>query len=130
MARKLEWQERQRLVEPEADLPEFTDTIAQSLEDTISNLRIIKPEQRRSVEYQNLERELIRGLTAEVKEIREALAATITTVGTKVGKGRHDRFEKALTEKVDKRLDTVRNLTIALVTVGLTAIGIIGVFKH
>lgn len=129
--RKLDWQRKPPLVEPEADLPDFSDTIASQLEDSTREMRILKdPRRRQTVEYQNLQNQVIGQLTDELREQREVLAKVVEYTKGRASKAKLEVFARELTEKIDKRLDNIRNLVIALVMAGFAALGLLGVFKH
>lgn len=109
---------RVKTIDEDADLPDFSSTIAGDLEDTVRNLRVLREEpKRRSAEYSNFEMQAIQNLTDELRAVRGQVATLTTTVNTKAGKGYAKLLGETLTKHIDKRLDTIRNWAAVALTV-------------
>lgn len=110
-------------VEQEVALfPDFDDTMTTGIDDTMRNLRVLDLKgQSRSVEYQNFHLQATRELTAEVAAMRKELAKAVQTINLKASKGQLDKVSVQLTEKIDQRLDTIRNWA----GIGIAVMGIV-----
>lgn len=103
------------------DLPDdFSETISADIEDTRRDLRALNLNQggsRAERELESLRQKLLDQALEEIAEVRKAVATHNTVLRDKASKKAMAEFSKALNEKVDKRLDTIRNLMLAAVTI-------------
>lgn len=103
------------------DLPEdFSETISADIEDTRRDLRALNMSQggsRAERELESLRQKLLDQALQEIAELRAVVAKHNEAIKGKASKKAQDEFAKALGDKVDKRLDTIRNLTLAAVTI-------------
>jgi hypothetical protein len=107
------------LVEPET-LDDFTETLANELEDTVRNLKVLGDRNVATVESRNYQMQAITLLTDELREQRRDLGRVIETLGTKASKGALQKLEGALTAKIDKRVDNLHKLAgLAITMIGL-----------
>jgi hypothetical protein len=104
---------------PEVEIfPDFDETLTTGLEDTVRNLHIIRQHSGREHEERQLENQILTGLMAEAKKLRETdLPKLIATIKTKASKGEFAVFTKASADGIDARIATIR-------TVATWAIGI------
>lgn len=104
---------------PEVEIfPDFDETLTDGLEDTVRNLQIISRHTGREHEERQLENQILTGLMAEAKKLRETdLPKLIGTLKTKASKGEFEAFSKAAVANIDGRIATIR-------TVATWAIGI------
>lgn len=111
---------RDNLVEPEVEetLDDFDETVSADLESTRRDLRILTSSHRGSNhEAEMLRMKMVDALTKEVEELRHQLAKVVQTLNIKASKKALSSFSDSLTAKTDRRLDTIRNLVLAAVTV-------------
>lgn len=102
------------------DLPDFSDTISAQIEDTRRDLRALNLTEggtRAERQLESLRQQLLDQALAEIKEIRGQVAKHNATIKTKASKEAFDLFAKGLSDKIDRRLDTVRSLVLAAVTI-------------
>lgn len=106
------------LVEPEIEetLDDFDETVSADLESTRRDLRALTYREGNH-EAEALRMKMVDALTSEVAEQRHQMAKVVQTLNIKASKKALAEFSKTLTEKTDKRLDTIRNLVLAAVTV-------------
>ena len=97
-------------------LDDFDETVSADLESTRRDLRALTYREGNQ-EAERLRMKMVDALTAEVAEQRHQLAKVVQTLNIKASKKTFETFSKTLTEKTDKRLDTIRNLVLAAVTV-------------
>lgn len=98
--------------------PDFDETLTDGLEDTVRNLQIISRHSGREHEERQLENQILTGLMAEAKKLRETdLPKLVATLKTKASKGEFADFSKTAVTHINERLDTIR-------TVATWAIGI------
>lgn len=104
---------------PEVEIfPDFDETLTSGLEDTVRNLKVISSHAGREHEERYLEREILSGLMAEAKKLRETdLPKLIAALKLKASKGELADFSKTAVALIDDRIATIR-------TVAMWAIGI------
>ena len=103
------------------DLPDdFSETISADIEDTRRDLKALNLREGGSLaerQLESLRQKLLDQALEEIAEIRATVAKHNEAIKGKASKKAQDEFAKALTEKMDKRLDTIRNLVLAAVTI-------------
>lgn len=103
------------------DLPDdFAETISADIEDTRRDLRALNLKQggsRAERELESLRQKLLDQALGEIADLRAVVAKHNEAIKGKASKKAMDDFAKSLTEKIEKRLDTIRNLVLAAVTI-------------
>lgn len=106
---------------PDLGLPEdFSETISADIEDTRRDLKALNLREggsRAERELESLRQKLLDQALQEIAELRAVVARHNTAIKDKASKSAQAAFEKGITEKIDKRLDTIRNLMLAAVTI-------------
>lgn len=74
-------------------------------------------EARAERQLEQLRQKLLDQALEEITELRDQVAKLTATIKVKASKTAMDAFAKALTEKIDKRLDNIRNLLLAAVAI-------------
>lgn len=111
---------RQDDYEPDPELPEFSETISADIESTRRDLRALNLNEggsRAERQLEQLRQKLLDQALEEITELRDQVAKLTATIKVKASKTAMDAFAKALTEKIDKRLDNIRNLLLAAVAI-------------
>lgn len=106
------------LVEPEVEetLDDFDETVSADLESTRRDLRALTYREGNH-EAEALRMKMVDALTKEVAEQRHQIAKIVQTLNIKASKRAFETFSASLTAKTDKRLDNIRNLVIAAVSI-------------
>jgi len=91
-------------------LKDFDTTLTSTIDGTINQMVKFKGKSVLSVERDNLHDQAVQELRAEIVALRQAHAATVTTLNLKASKQGFIRFEAALTARIDKRVDNIFKL--------------------
>ena len=113
---------------PDVELfPAFDETLTTGLEDTVRNLKVMVERTHQTEETNRWQLQAFEDLKSEVLALRAAIAALTKEVNRKAFLTAQSRFEKGLTERIDKRLDGLRNAIASMVAVIAVLISLYGI---
>lgn len=103
---------------PELELGEDRQA---ELEDTVRNLKVLHARRdsapARREEYSGYALQAMQNMSQELRELRSNQAKLLEALRHKASKSKQEAFEKALSEKIEKRLDRLRNIVLFAIAV-------------
>ncbi len=121
------YERRKREPERPDDYPAFDETLTTGLEDTVRNLRILRERSPSDDEARRWQFKAVDDLTTEVKSLRHELGNLVRALDKKASLMNQAKFEKSLTERLDARVDKIRNIAMWAIGVLLVVDGLIKV---
>lgn len=113
-------------------VPDFDQTISSDLDDTVRNLQTLKPRERHTPAILQFQESVLYAQTEEIRALREQLSKVTVAIGYKASKKALSELETNVNARVDRRLDSIRNWTLAvasIVGVAMVVMGMLGL-KH
>jgi hypothetical protein len=115
---------------PEVDLyPAFDETLTTGLDETVRNLKVLRERSQSDEEAMRWQLKAFVDLQAEVLDLRKAHASLVKEVNRKATLTSQRQFEAAFTARMEKRIDTIRNLATWAIGVLVVVMGLIKVVK-
>ena len=114
---------------PDVELyPPFDETLTTGLDDTVRQLKVLRETSHHDEESARWQLKAFEDLQAEVLALRASMAKIVAELNRKAALAAQARFEKAMTERIDKRLDVWRNVIGCMVALIAVLISLYGIF--
>jgi hypothetical protein len=115
---------------PEIELyPAFDTTLTSGLDETVRNLKTLRHRAQGDEEANRWQLQAFEDLRAEVLSLRASHATLVEGLNKKASLSAQRKFEAALTERIDKRIDIIRNVACWAIGVLVVVMGLIKVIK-
>lgn len=115
---------------PEVELfPAFDQTLAGDMDETVRNLRVLTERSGSSHEEKQWQLKAFDTIEKQTAELRKVIKAMQLVIGRKASLTAQAEFEKALTERIDKRIDTIRSVAMWAIGILVVIMGLIKLIK-
>jgi hypothetical protein len=107
--------------------PAFDETLTTELDATVRNLKVLRERSHGSEESERWKIKAFEDLQAEVLALRKAIASIVKELNRKASLANQGKFESTLAERMDKRIDTIRNVACWAIGILVVIMGLIKV---
>jgi hypothetical protein len=115
---------------PEVDVyPAFDTTLTSGLGETVRNLKTLRHRALGDEEANRWQLKAFEDLQQEVMNLRKTVGELVTIINRKASLMAQKKFEAALAERVDKRIDTIRNIACWAIGILVVVMGLIKVVR-